>query len=363
MLIGFAARAARMVGVLVVVSIITFSMTAFLPGDPVAAVYGADASEEQIAHIRGELGLDDPLVSRYFDWVSGVVTLDFGASLAPPVRPVGDLLIGATLVTLELAVLAALIALLISVPAGVVSAYFADRLTDKVVSAGSFALVSVPPFVSGLLLILLVVFTPGILKAMLLAAGIVASVVIVLRRRRALSGRTLALAAVPAAVAAMIVLLLPDFPRTGWVTVGESPLGNLQHAFLPALTMGLAIAPLWAQVLRSDLRRTLQQDFITVARTRGATPRQVIFREALRPSLFSLVTVAAMSFGSLLAGSVVVESIFGIPGLGRTLVVAVSQSDYLVIQGGVLIAATVFVVLNALVDVGYSLLDPRIRLD
>lgn len=356
-------RVLRMLGVLWAASFGAFLLTNFIPGDPIAAVYGETATPEQMAHARAQLGLDLPVWERYLSWLAGVVRFDFGETLVPPVLAVSTIMTGALGVTLQLAVMAMLITLVISVPLGALAAYYEGSALDKLIAGTSFGLLSLPPFVLGLFLILLMVFNVEAVQMVALVLGLAATAYLLFSRRRSRSRgpKQWLWAAVPALLGVLAYFFLPAMPRQGWISPGDDLIGSLRHAFLPALTMSLSVIPLWSQLLRADMIVTLRQDFITVARARGATPVQIVIREALRPSLFSLVTVAAISFGTLIAGSVIVETIFGLPGLGRTLVVAVTESDYPVVQAGILIAASAFVILNTLVDVTYSLLDPRIR--
>lgn len=359
-------RLVRMVAVLWVVSIATFSLIAFMPGDPVRAILGQSATQDQVDHVRGELGLDRPVLERYVDWVGGMFQGDFGQTLVRPIQPVQELLTSALPVTLQLAVMAIIIGLAGGLLLGCIAAYRPGSLVDRLISSGSFALISIPPFVMALVLIRLFVFDSDSTKTVLLAAGVVVSVAIViskLRSRQAWWASATGWLAVlwPAVVALAIYLLLPQFPREGWVRPGEGLGLNLKHAALPAFTMSLTLIPLYAQLLRTDMIATLRQNFITVSRAKGMPPRHVVIKEALRPSMFSLITVAGISFGNLVGGSVIVESIFGLPGLGRMLVTGIQTQDFAVVQVSVLVVAAMFLLLNTLVDITYSFLDPRLR--
>lgn len=175
--------------------------------------------------------------------------------------------------------------------------------------------------------------------------------------RPAALARTLA----PAGLGLLLFATLPAFPREGWVSLGDGVGQNLLHAFLPSFTLALGMMPLYAQLLRTDMIATLRQNFITVSRAKGMPPGHIVFKEALRPSMFSLVTVAGITFGNLVGGSVIVETIFGLPGLGRVLITAIEAKDFAVVQIAVLVAATLFLLLNTIVDITYTFLDPRIR--
>lgn len=359
-------RVLRMLAVLWVVSIATFSLILLLPGDPVRLILGQQATDDQVAYLTKELGLDRPIHERYFEWISGVMHLDFGQTLVPPVQPVSSVLADALPITLQLAVMAIVMGLAAGIVLGCVAAYRPGGRLDSAINSGSFALISIPAFVMALLLIRLFVFNADLVRNAALALGVLgAAWLAVLKVVKVARGdaapKSIAISAWPVAIGGLIFLLLPDFPREGWVAVTADPGKNLLHAALPAVTLAMSLAPLYAQLLRADMIQTLRQSFVTVARAKGMTPRHVVIKEALRPSLFPLVTVAGLSFGNLIGGSVVVESIFGLPGLGRLLVNSIQAKDYAVVQAAVLVAAALFLLLNALVDITYSILDPRLR--
>lgn len=172
-------------------------------------------------------------------------------------------------------------------------------------------------------------------------------------------GALIAVGGVLMAVASL--LLLPTFPRYGWAPISEGLGENLRFAFLPTLTLALGALPLYVQMLRTDMVRTLQENFVTVARAKGLPNRRIIASEALRPSLFSVTTVIGLSFGNMIGGTVIVEFLFGIPGIGRVLMDAIITKDYPVVQAGVLIVAVCFLLVNLVVDASYALIDPRVR--
>jgi peptide/nickel transport system permease protein len=358
-------RLLRMIGVLWVVSVATFSLVVLLPGDPVRAILGQQATDEQVAHVSRELGLDRPLVERYLDWIGGVLHLDFGDTLLQPVQPVSEVVGNALPITLQLAVMALLLGLAGGVLLGSLAGYHSGSRLDRAISSGSFALVAIPAFVMGLLLIRLFVFDGDLARRLAVMIGVLGSALLLRARLRpgARPDRPTGYLVVgwPILAGVLVFLLMPDFPREGWVAITENPGKNLLHAALPSLTLALGLVPLYAQMLRSDMIQTLRQSFITVARAKGMTPRHIVLREALRPSMFALVTVAGLSFGNLVGGAVVVETIFGLPGLGRLLITSIQAKDFAVVQASVLIAACLFLLLNTIVDITYSLLDPRLR--
>ncbi|MER5839307.1 ABC transporter permease [Streptomyces prasinus] len=309
-----ALRALELVGVLLLASIGVFSLVVLLPGDPAVDILGAGRAPAEYAELRTELGLDQPLVTRYFDWLGGALTGDLGRSVVPPQSDVTDRVLSALPVSFEIAVLGLLIALLIAVPLAMWSAYREGSAADRIIGAGTFGVLSVPSFLAGLLLILLLVNSAG------------------------------------------------WFPRSEWVRIGDGDLlGNLHHAFLPALTVALAELALFARVLRGDLIVTLREDYILAARAKGMNPLRILFTDALRPSSFSLVTLLGLSLGRLIGSTVVVEYLFSLPGMGTLIVNAAGQGDYPMVQGAVLTIAVIYVVINAGIDLSYGYLDPRTR--
>jgi peptide/nickel transport system permease protein len=216
-------------------------------------------------------------------------------------------------ISAELCVLALLFSLLVSIPFALWSAARPGGAADRSVTASSFALLSMPEFLGGLLLIL------------------------------------------------VLVVMFPIFPRLGWVGITADPGSNLEHAVLPALALSIPYTALYTQVLRNDLVVTLQEDYILAARATGESPGRILVQGALRPSLFSLVTISGVGLGYLIGGTAVIETLFGLSGIGNLLVQAVGGSDVPVVQAVVLILALVYVIANALIDVLYNYLDPRTR--
>jgi peptide/nickel transport system permease protein len=308
-------RAAELLTVVLLVSFVTFMVSDRLPGNPAVMILGPHHSPEEYAAEGHRLGLDDPFLTRYWHWLSNAAHGDFGISLVPPRLPVSTLITNALPVSLELCLLAMVISVAIAIPAALWAVRRPGGLADRAIGAVSYALLSMPEFLVGLLLILLFVVT------------------------------------------------LHSMPRIGWspITGPDGPLENLRHALLPALALALPQAALFAQVLRNDLDRTLKEDFVLAARATGERPARILVQSALRPSLFSFLTVAGVSVGYLMSGTVVVEILFGLPGLGRLLVKAAGGSDIPVVAAIVVLMAVVYVMANALIDVCYRVLDPRIR--
>lgn len=299
--------------VLFLASVGVFLLGSLLPGDPAVTVLGPDLPVERYAEVRAALGLDEGLLPRFWDWFSSVFTGDFGNSLIPPGTSVAERITAALPVSVELAVLGLLLSLTLAVSLALASAQRPGGRIDRVVTVITFGVLSVPSFVIGLLLIYFLVGKLG------------------------------------------------WFPRGQWVRISEDPIGNLQHAALPVLTLALTPFPTFLRVLRADLITTLSEDFILAARAKGMPSRYIMIHDALRPSSFSLLTLAGVSLGQLIGGTVIVETLFSLPGMGNLIVQTAQQSDVKVVQAAVLVIAFVYVLLNAAVDLSLDFLDPRLR--
>ncbi len=298
--------------VLIAVSVLTFLLMSALPGGPVIAILGTGATPENIAALTERLGLDKPLPVRYLDWLFGALRGDLGVSLSSN-TPVSKLILQRLPVTLELMLLSQVLALGVAVPIAIITAWRARRPLDRVVSALSFTALATPPFVVAVVLIVLFAVT------------------------------------------------IPLFPATGYVPIDKGIGLNLRSITLPAIALALGPCAVYTRLLRTELIGTLGQDFVTVAAAKGLSPRYVLMRHALRPSLFPLITTAGITIGSLISGAVLIESIFGLPGIGTLLVNAIYSRDYVLIQGVVLVVTVAFVLINTIVDLLYVVLDPRLR--
>lgn len=302
-----------LIGTLLAVSFFTFMLVSLLPGDPAVMILGAGGvSPEAVAQIRLELGLDRPLLVRYLDWLGSALSGDLGRSPMTG-QAVMDAILSRLPVTIQLGVMAIVIALLLAIPLAMLSAYMAGGRVDRVISGAGFALMSVPGFMMAIFLIL--IFAVG----------------------------------------------LGWFPATGWIPLSVSPLENLRSAILPAMSLAMIELALYMRLLRTDLISTLQQDYITLARAKGLPNWRIMTRHALRPSSFSLMTVVGLQLGGVISGAIIIEEIFALPGVGRLLYQSILQRDLLMVQGIVLFIATAYVLVNFLVDLCYSLLDPRVR--
>lgn len=311
---ALAIKAVLLLPVLFIVSLGTFLMVDLVPGDPAFEVLGPNATPTDLQRVREELGVDKPIVERYGDWLSRTVKGDLGRNIVPPVQDVSTILSRAFPVNLQLAVMALFLALIIAIPLGMVSAYRSGSRLDRVVSACTFGMISVPSFLAAILLVL------------------------------------------------MFAVNWQIFPIGQWARPTDRGwFENLRYAFLPALTLGLHEASVFTRLLRSDMIGTLQENFILAARAKGVPPWRMLRKHALRPSSFSLITLAGISFGRLVGGTVIVEQIFSLPGVGTSVIAAAQKHDYPIIQGGVLVIALLYVLSNLLVDTLYAYLDPRIR--
>jgi peptide/nickel transport system permease protein len=305
-------RLATIVPTLILVSMLVFGLQQLLPGDPAIVLAGEDRDPAAVEHLRRKLNLDKPLPVRYFLWVGGVVKGDLGESLRVQ-KPVVDLILEKLPVTVQLASMAIVIAILIGVPAGVVSAVKKDTAWDY--AANLFALwgLSTPNFWLGILLILLFAVQLGWL------------------------------------------------PASGYVSPFEDLRANLAAMIMPAFVLGNSFAAVLMRHTRSAMLQVLSADYVRTARAKGLAERVVILKHALRNALIPVITLGALGFGELLGGTVLTETVFTIPGFGKLVVDAVFNRDYAVVQGVVLVTATAYILLNLLADLAYFLVNPRLR--
>ncbi len=306
-------RAAISIVTLFVISLIVFTGVRTIPGDPARVMGGTDADAAGLAEIRQKYGLDDPIPIQYLRWIGLALRGDLGESIRTResvVRTVARKLP----ITLELAFLSLLVALAIAIPAGVFSAVRRNTGWDLLANAVSLCGLSVPSFWLGIMLILL------------------------------------------------LSVRLHWLPASGFVSLWESPLGNLQRMLMPAFVLGAGLAAVLMRQTRNSMIDILSADYIRTAWSKGLAGRVVIFRHAFRNGLIPVVTVLGLQTGALMGGAVVTEQIFVVPGFGRLIVEAVFTRDYPLVQGVVLITASAYVLVNLLVDLSYSLLNPRIRI-
>jgi peptide/nickel transport system permease protein len=312
-MLGFVARRlVYLVPVLVAVSLLTFLIASLLPGDLAYVILGDQATPDKVTALRHDMGLDQPIWWRYLSWLGHVLQGDFGRSFRT-----GQTVLQAVSerlpVSIELMLLAELAALAIGIPLAIACAVRSGGAFDRFMTGTAFSMLSVPAFLSAILLIFL------------------------------------------------FAVELHWLPATGYVPFAEDPIGNLRCFVLPALTLALGEWPVLMRVLRSDMIATLQEDYIAMARAKGLKPSRILLVHALKPSSLTLVTVTGINIGRLIGGTVIVESIFALPGIGRLLLGAIFTRDLVILQGTVLFVALGYVLINFIVDLLYAVLDPRIR--
>jgi peptide/nickel transport system permease protein len=293
-------------------SVIVFLGVRAMPGDPALALAGEERDPASLAEIREKYGLNDPLVVQYVRWAALALQGDLGESVRTGLS-VGDTIVDKLPITVELAVLSVLVAVLIGIPTGIFAAARKGRPVDYMSNAVGLAGLSIPNFWLGLVLILL------------------------------------------------LAIKVDLFPASGYVPFLEDPLGNLYRMALPAIVLGTGLAAIVMRQMRSSMLESLDSDYVRTARAKGLSEWSVVGYHAFRNSLITVVTVIGLQLGGLISGAVVTEQIFVIPGFGNLIVSAVFQRDLPVIQGAVLVAAAGYIVVNLLVDLLYSVLNPRIR--
>ncbi|GHC70182.1 ABC transporter permease [Limoniibacter endophyticus] len=312
MLTLIARRCVVVLPTLLIVSILVFGMQKLLPGDPILAMAGEDRDPQTIAYLQEKYRFNDPLPVQYFAWIKQVLSGDFGESVRTGV-PVGELILQKLPVTIQLAAFAMVVALAIGVPAGVISAVRKGTITDYSINVAALSGLSIPNFWLGILLIMVV---------------------------------------------SVYWQLLPS---SGYVSPLEDPWQNIRTMIMPAVVLGTGLAGVLMRHTRSAMLGVLRSDYVRTARAKGLNEKTVILRHALRNALVPIITLSTLLFGELLAGAVLTEQIFTIPGFGKLIVDAVFTRDYAVVQGVVLCTAVGFILLNLLADILYILVNPRLR--
>jgi peptide/nickel transport system permease protein len=302
----------RLAVVLFCVTLLTYMIVNILPGDVAIVILGNLATPEDIAGLRADLGLDRPMLVRYFDWLGSALSGDLGRSYRNG-EPVVQAIIDRLPVSLQLMVMAQVIALGIAIPVALLSVRRPGGLFDRISASAAFGFLAMPNFMLGIVLIYLFSVSFDLL------------------------------------------------PATGFTPMSEGLWDNLESMILPSLTLGLIEWTVLMRVLRSDLLTTLKEDFILLARAKGLPPWRVLLQHALRPSSFTLITILGLNIGGLIGGAVIVEQIFALPGVGRLLLGGIFNRDLILVQGTVAFIAVGFVVINFLVDMLYAVLDPRVR--
>ncbi len=304
-------RLVQLVVVAWIISILVFLLVHLLPGNPTITILGPNDTPQNKALLLKQLGLNKPLIDQYFIWLGQVFHGNLGQSYLTH-ETVTHIVAVAFPVDLELIIISQVISFAIAVPLALATARRPGRPLDNAATTGSFGLLALPPFVIAPVLV------------------------------------------------AIFAVALHAFPATGFVSFTHAPLTNLHDLILPSLALTTGSTAVYYRVLRSDLIGTLQQDFITMARSKGLSTRTIMLRHALRPSLFTLLATAGINIGSLLAGTFIVEYLFALNGLGYSIVQAALQDDYLVVQGISLVVAVAYVVLQFAVDFVFTVVDPRV---
>ena len=294
------------------ITLIVFTGVRMIPGDPARVMAGTDADEAGLQEIREKYGLTDPIPVQYVRWLTLALQGDLGESIRTR-EPVVKTVAMKLPITMQLAAFALLIAIGIAIPAGIFSATRRNTVWDLLANAVSLCGVSIPSFWLGIMLIL------------------------------------------------FLSVRLHVLPASGFVPFFDDPLGNLQRMIMPAFVLGTALAAVLMRQTRNSMIEVLSANYIRTAYSKGLAERVVVFRHALRNGLIPIVTILGLQMGTLMGGAVVTEQIFVVPGFGRLIVEAVFTRDYPLVQGVVLITASAYVLINLLVDVSYSLMNPRIR--
>jgi peptide/nickel transport system permease protein len=302
-----------LIGIVFVITVGAFYLIHLLPGDPAVIILGTGDSPVNKARLYKQLGLNKPILEQYFIWMKNIVHGNLGTSFISE-TPVWTTIKGAIPIDLELMVISQILAFATAIPLAMRSAKKPDGPLDRVLSAGSFTLLSIPAFIAIVLLVLFIAIDLGV----------------------------------------------PHTGPSSYVSLGSDWIGNLESLALPSFVLAVGSFVVYYRILRSDLIATLQEEFITMARSKGISQRRIMWRHALRPSSVALLGTAGVNIGGLLAGGFIVQYLLDIPGLGYTLISAIGYSDYLVVQGIVLVVAVGVILINFGFDFIINLVDPRI---
>jgi peptide/nickel transport system permease protein len=307
-------RLLLLVPTLIGMSLLIFMMVRLMPGDVVDALMGmdAEATPEERAKMRADLGLDKPVPIQYVDWINDILHGNLGESYRTR-EPITEQLLRGLPITVELAILAVVFSVIVAIPLGVISAVRQNSVSDLVARIVGLAGLSFPNFWLATMFLLIT------------------------------------------------SLWLHWVPPVIWISPLEDPLGNLRQMFLPALALSVGLMAVEMRLARASMLEVLRQDYVRTARAKGVHERMVLFRHALKNALIPVVTVVGLQFGALVGGSVIIEQIFGLPGVGWSMLQGVYNRDYPVIQVTSLFLATIFVLMNLFVDITYAFLDPRIK--
>lgn len=307
-------RVLSTIPVLLVVAVVVFFLIHLTPGDPAAVILGPDATVDEINQLREEMGLNDPIFVQFVNWFGKIIRGDLGWSVYMKM-PVLDAFIEKLGPTLSLAIFAQILAIVIAIPAGIIAANFRGTKKDQAIMTFTLFGISIPNFLLALLLVLL------------------------------------------------FAVHLQWFPVAGYQPLSSGLLNHLEYLVLPALALGTIQAALIARVTRASMLDVLNANYIKTARAKGLRRTVVIWKHALKNAFIPILTVIGQSFGQLIAGAVVTETVFNIPGIGQLIINAIMRRDFEVIQGTVLLIALSYVLINLIVDLMYGLFDPRVRLN
>lgn len=307
-------RLVSIIPILLVVAIAIFSIIHLTPGDPATTILGSEASPEQLDSLREELGLNRPLPEQFIFWILDVVRGDLGSSIFMN-KPVSEVFLSHLGPTLSLSIFAQIIAILIAIPSGVLASRKRGKVTDQFVMSTALLGISIPSFLLGLFFILLFSVNLG------------------------------------------------WFPVSGYKPLSAGLFTHLEYLVLPSVALGFMQSALITRMTRSSMLDTLSQNFIKTARSKGLSQSIVIYKHALRNAFVTILEVIGHSFTTLLAGAVVVEFVFNIPGVGQLIVNSIGRRDFTLIQGSVLLIAIAYVFINLIIDLLYGVVDPRVRLN
>lgn len=299
--------------VIILVSIMVFMFIHMIPGDPIRILLGVRATPEKVEFLTNKLNLDKPIIVQYFIWIKNLINGDFGTSIRTE-QPVLEMIVDRIPVTFSLTTYAILIAMITSIAAGVIAGANRNSIYDFSVISFAVLGISIPQFLMGILLILLFALTLGI------------------------------------------------FPTIGYISIFESPIGFLRHMTLPAFALAITMSGSITRLTRSQMIEVLGQDYIKAARAKGVKEISVIFKHALKNALIPVVTLAGMWYASTLGGTILIEEIFAIPGLGRLIIQSIFNRDYPVVQGVVLFIAIINIFANLVIDLTYNYFNPKIQL-
>ena len=315
-------RILGVIPILLAVSFVVFSLMATLPGDPAINILGPSATPDAVARVNAELGLDEPFFNRYGNWLGDAVMGDLGDSVLLR-ESVADGISRSIVPSLQLMGYSLILAVLISFPLGVWAAYRNGQRTDRSINTVMLGFFAIPPFV--LAIVLVIFFAIGGLSVFGTQIG------------------------------------FKILPGGRYVPIGDDPIEHFKHMVLPAISLAMGISAVFMRLLRSDMIGTLRLPFIDLARSKGLSTNRILWRHALRPSMFTLVTVMGFTVGALIGGALIIEIIFTMPGIGSYMFNAIAQRDFIAVQGGTMVIATIYILILVMVDFLYLALDPRLR--